>query len=150
MEQSSSLLEGEQYDDGRLNVKRIIVSRSGDAFVPKSILIHNPRGFQLKQIKCVIGGSTILSFDANFFATHTELKRTTEQTIHYTLPVRDYKLDEIFKIVAMPYHEVVIKVEYHGMCDRMKLFHSYIFMGRVERRRVAHDTHDIDIIQIQS
>ena len=101
MEQSSSLLEGEQYDDGRLNGKRLIVSRNGDAFIPKSILIRNPRGFQLKQIKCVIGGSTILSFDAHFFATHTELKRTTEQTIHYTLPVRDYKLDEIFKLVAM-------------------------------------------------
>ena len=45
---------------------------------------------------------------------------------------------------------MVIKVEYHGLCDRMKLFHSYIFMGGEERRRVASETHTIDIVQTQS
>lgn len=92
----------------------------------------------------------MVSFDAHFFATHNELKRITDQTIQYTLPVKDYKLDEVFNIVALPGSGVTIKVEYRGLCDRMKLFHSYIYMDSEERRRVANEIHEIDIVQIQS
>lgn len=138
MDSGSSLFFDEhQHEDGRTNMSRLVITRNGDRCIPRSILIHNPRNFRLKSIQFLIGGVKVMSFDSHFFETNTSLKRTTNQTIRYEFP-EGFGLDRLLTLIGLQYHEVVLEVKYTGLCDRMKLFRSYVFMGSEERRAIAN------------
>lgn len=133
MQMTSLEFQGNTYEDGRTNVKTLLIPRIGDTFVPDIIHIRNPQQFALKSITFTIGGVDVLSFDSFFFNTFPERKQVRNRTIKYVLPKEDYKLDQIFRLIAIQHFEVKVLVSYTGMCDRMKLFCTYSFLNEQDR-----------------
>lgn len=91
-----------------------------------------------------------MSFDSYFYDTYPALKQATEQSIRYSFPVEDYRLDTICMLIALTYTGVKIRVEYSGQCDEIKVFHSYVYMDIEERREISRTPFEREIIQTQT
>jgi hypothetical protein len=83
----SQELQGDTYMDGRTNQKSISISRNGQHFAPKSIVVIQPEPtFLFKKITIEVGGTEIYCFDKFFYELHSDLKTSTNGRIRFAFP----------------------------------------------------------------
>lgn len=134
----------------------LLLTREGDIYNPKSILFINPsEDFRLKYFIIESGGSEILRLDIGLCGCFKndlveKYNADDDNIIQINLPWKELKLDNMLKMVALQYHQIIIKIEYEGVYNNSYLLGYYSFHDTEERRMMAQVPHEMIIPYMQT